>query len=181
MHRRSATLFLSLVAAPAVAQSDPTAMARQSAANQLGLLEYCQAQGAVGDDAVSAERDMIAGMPAPATTGPVASDQAEALGKQGTMSMPNGQTATLAGMASAHNMTVSALCQQLGSGAVQSAAALRQSGMTAGAIPSMPAMPGSLTGIPGLPPGMTVPGMPSGAGMTAIPGLPAMPGPSRGN
>ncbi len=181
MHRRFTILFLSLVAGPSLAQTDLTAMARQSAANQLGLLQYCQAQGAVGDDAVKAERDMIAGMPAAATTSPAASDQAEALGKQGTMSMPNGQTTTLAGMASTHNMTVSALCQQLGSGAVQSAAALRQNGMTAGASAGMPAMPGSLTGIPGLPPGMTVPGMPSGAGMTAIPGLPAMPGLSRGN
>ena len=149
-------------AAPALAQTDTATMAQVAAANQLGVLEYCQTQGFVDAATVSAEKDVIARMPAsPASTG-----DAEALGKQGTLAAPSGSQTSIASLASAQHTTVSALCGQVGSGAVQSAAMLKQNGVAAGGMPTMSAMP---SGVPAMPGGM--PAMPG-----AMPNMPAMPG-----
>ena len=79
------------VAGPARAQSDPYAMAHTASPNQLGVMEYCQGRGDVGPDAVAAQRSAIARLPAST----VSTEAAEALGKQGTLTIPNGTTMTL--------------------------------------------------------------------------------------
>ena len=153
-------------AVPAMAQSDQMAMAHTAAANQLGVLEYCQEQGAVGPEAAEAERRSIRRLPASA----VDTGAAERLGKQGTIAA-NGNPMTLANIAGSRNTTVAAICKQMGDAAVQTDAAFASS--TTGS---------SVPGMPGLPPGMVMPGMPAGmpgmpAGMPAMPsGMPSMPG-----
>ena len=140
------------MAAPALAQTDPYAMAHAAAANQLGVMEYCQGRGDVGADAVTAQRSAVARLPAST----VSTEADEALGKQGTLAAPNGAKMTLDSVASAHGTTVSALCKQMGSSAIQSAAAVQQKGMADGGMkmPAMPAMPNGIT----MP---TMPGAPS--------------------
>jgi hypothetical protein len=44
-------------------QTDRFALDRRHAANQLGLLQYCQAQGPTGADAITAERNVMARLP----------------------------------------------------------------------------------------------------------------------
>ena len=160
---RSGVLAVALAAccaAPASAQTDPTAMAHAAAANQLGILEYCKGRGDVGADTVTAERGTIARLPASSAS----TDAAEALGRQGTLSMPNGTTATLASLAGTRSTTVSALCRQMGSATQQAAASYGQAGLMPGgmaqmpAMPRMPAMP-TMPSMGGLPP---MPGTPSG-------------------
>jgi hypothetical protein len=146
------TVVASLAAiGPALAQSDQFAMAHAAAANQLGVLEYCQTRGDVGADAVAAQRASIAHLP-PSTT---PTDAAEALGKQGTLAAPNGAQTPLESVANAHGTTVSSLCKQMGSATLQSAAAMQQNGMSFGgtAMPKMPAMPSgmALPKMPGMP------------------------------
>ncbi len=145
-------------AGPAFAQTDLMAMARVAAANQLGVLEYCQGRGDVGADAVSVQRDAIARLPASS----VPTDAAEALGREGTLSAPNGTHITLADMASTHNTTITALCKQMGSSA-QQAGAYPQGATTPGTMPAMPQMP-QMMGMPAMP------GMPSMQGMPSVPG-----------
>ena len=164
MLRRTYPLLLAMTAsciAPAYAQGDAIAMAHAAAANQLGVLEYCQGRGDVGADALQAERSVLSHMP----PSPVSTTEAEALGRQGTLAAPNGAQATLASMASTRNTTVSALCQQMGSSALQSAAIYRESGMPAGGMP-----PGGMAGMPAMP---QMPGMPN---MPAMGNMPSMPG-----
>jgi hypothetical protein len=154
--RQTAIAILCAIGAPALAQTDTIAMGRIAAANQLGVLEYCQANGDVGPDAVSAEKDVISHMPASA----VSTESAEAIGKQGTLAAPNGQQMTLASIATKQDSTVPAMCKQLGSSAVQASAMYKQNGMSAGGIPSMQSMPQ----MPAMPGGMPTMGtMPSGA------------------
>ena len=136
---------------PALAQTESVAMAHTVAANQLGVMEYCQGRGDVGQDAVAAQRSAIGRLPASAAS----NDADEALGKQGTLIVPNGTNMTLDSIAGAHGTTVSAMCKQMGSGALQSANAFRQNpmppaGMT---MPKMPAMPNgmSMPAMPGTP------------------------------
>lgn len=157
IHRFAALGLLAsaICAAPAMAQTDP--MARTAAANELGVLEYCQGQGHVDQTAVTAQRATLARLPASAGAAPT--DAAEALGKQGTISA-NGNTVTLAGFASSHNTTVDALCKQMASSVTQSAAALQS-------VPGMPAMPGGMPTMPVMPGGMPT--------MLAMPGVPAAP------
>ena len=143
---------------PALAQTDSIAMAHTMAANQLGVMEYCQGRGDVGVDAVTAQRSAIARLPASAAN----NDTDEALGKQGTLMVPNGTNMTLDSIASAHGTTVSAMCKQMGSGALQSASAFRQSAMPPAGM-AMPAMPN----------GMAMPAMPNGMTMPATPAAPA--------
>ena len=150
-------LAAGVLSAPALAQGDPMAMARAASANQLGVLEYCQAQGHVDASAVAAMRSATARLPpAPSTA---ATDAAEVAGRQGSI-VANGTTTTLASFADTAHTTVPALCKQLADGATRSAAA-QAGGM--GATPAMPAMPGGM------------PAMPSMNGMPAVPGMPAMP------
>ncbi len=98
----------------------------------------------------------------PAAQGAAPTDDAESLGKQGTISI-NGSTMTLAGMASSHNTTVSAICKQMGSSAVQAAAAFAQQG----SMPTMPSMPGGMPKMPNMP------SMGSMGSMPSMPGVPA--------
>ena len=141
--------FAACTVAPALAQTDPTAMGHAMSANQLGVMEYCQGRGDVGADAVAAQRSALTRLP-PSTAN---NDADEALGKQGTLLVPNGTNMTLDSIASAHGTTVSAMCKQMGSSALQTANAFKQNGMTPGAMgmPKMPAMPN----------GMTMPTMPA--------------------
>ena len=161
-----AILAAAIAAGPALAQGDPYAAAHAAAANQLGVMEYCQTRGDVGPDAVAAQRDALARLPPSA--GSNAAD--EALGKQGTLAAPNGARTTVANMASSQNTTVSALCKQMGNSAVQSAAVLRQNGVAQGGS----AMPGGMT-MPTMPGGMTMPTMPGGMPMPSMPSMPSMP------
>ena len=168
MTMRSIPFALALAACsafPALAQTDQIAMARNVAANQLGLLQYCQGQGDVDANAVEAERSVIGHMPSSRAP----TDAAEALGRKGTLSA-NGTTMTLASMAGSRNTTVSALCKQMGSSAVQTASAYQQNSAAMGGMPplpngmAMPQMPGGMPAMPG--------GMPS---MGSIPGMPGTP------
>ena len=143
---------------PALAQTDQIAMAHAAAANELGVLEYCQAQGAVGPDAVAAQRSSIGRLPA----SPVNTDAAEALGKQGTISA-NGNSLALSGIASSRNTTVAVVCKQMGDSAIQVAAAFASNGASMGmpAMPTMPANMGAMPAMPSMPPGMgAMPPMP---------------------
>ena len=142
---------------PALAQVDQMAAAHAAAANQLGVLEYCQSQGAVGADAVAAEQSSIGRLPASSAN----TDAAEALGKQGTISV-NGNSMTLAGIATNRNTTVAAICKQMGDAAIQTAAAFAGGGATGmPAMHSMPAASATMRGIPAMPFGMgTMPAMP---------------------
>ena len=140
-----AILSLPFCGTLASAQNDPMAMMKQAAANQLGLLEYCQAQGAVDDKPVTTQREMMAQLPASAAP----TDAAEALGKQGSLSV-NGQTMTLTSAAATHNTTVDAMCKQIGGAVVQAAAMLKQ--QQGGGMPAMPSTPGGMPTMPGAPP-----------------------------
>ncbi len=148
-------------AAPALAQTDAVGMAHVAAANQLGVLEYCQGRGDVGADAVAAERGVIAHLPASATS----TDAAEALGRQGTLAAPNGAHMALSDMANQRGSSITAMCRQMGD-ATRQAAAVYSNGGPAGAMPQMPT-------VPGMPPMPAMPTMP--AGMPPVPGMPSMP------
>ena len=154
-----AALCASLWAGPALAQVDAMAMAHNSAANQLGVLEYCQSQGHIDSSAIAAEKGVISRLPAYAGS----TEAAEAAGKQGMIS-GNGGNVPLADMASKGNTTETALCQQMASN-VKQVAASNQAAFGAGGMPKMPggmpAMPGGMPAIPG--------GMPA---MPAMPGAP---------
>ncbi len=136
-------------AAPALAQGGPMAMSRAASANQLGVLEYCQQQGYVDPAAVTAQRSVNARLP-PAPTDAAATDAAEALGRQGTISA-NSNTVTLADMATRSSTTVDALCKRMASSVIQTAT-MFQSGMPSlpAGMPSMPAMPGGMPVMPGV-------------------------------
>lgn len=123
---RLALLALLLGTAPAAAQADPVAMARRFGANQLGLLEHCQSLGFAGEDTVAAQRDVISRLPASAE--PTA--EPEALGKDGTVIVPIGQTTTLASMAAGNGSSVEALCKQMAATTLQSIAAAKTGAST---------------------------------------------------
>ena len=147
-----------LTALPSVAQTDMTSMARNSAANELGVLEYCQAHGHADDGAVAAQKTAISRLPA----GSGSTDSAEALGKQGVLLGAGGSNVPMSEMASRGNTTEADLCTRMASNVKQVAAS--------NPAMSMPQMPG---GMPQMPGGM--PAMPSG--MPPMPsGMPAMPG-----
>jgi hypothetical protein len=128
----AATLLAApLLAAPALAQSD-AAGSGASAANQLGELEYCQAQGHVPASAVAAQRIVVAHMPK--TPADLTAAQAEAIGKQGKVMLGN-RVMTLDDMASSHGTTVAALCQQAAGPAQATAPLLSEK------IPKAPKVP----------------------------------------
>ena len=150
-------------AGAARAQTDLFAPARQAAANQLGVMEFCQAQGHADAPAVTAQRDAIGRLP-PAPPGAPPTDAAEALGREGTLSA-NGAQTTLASLASSHNTTVAALCEQMAASAKQMGAATSSAtGMPS--LQGLTPMPG-LTGVPGMPGGV-----PNPAGAPRLPPLP---------
>ena len=143
-----------LPALPCFAQTDMASMARTSAANELGVLEYCQAHGHADDGALTAQKTVISRLPA----GGGSTDTAEALGKQGVLMGAGGSNVPLSEMASRGNTTEADLCTRM-------AGSLKQAATSNPAM-SMPQMPG---GMPAMPTGM--PTMPSG--MPAMPGDPS--------
>ena len=157
-----AALAAACTAAPALAQTDMMGMARQMAANQLGVLEYCQAKGYTDQSAITAQKGVIGQLP-------VSTDSTLALentGKQGTISA-NGTSVTIASMAKSHNTTEAALCQQMAQNTTQMAAMRKNMG-------TMPMAPGNMPTANGLP---TVPGgtTPGGIKMQGMPTMPATP------
>ena len=152
----------SVIVPAAFAQTDMNAMLRNSAANQLGILEYCQSQGHTDGTAVAAQRTVMSRLPAGGPT-----DAAEALGKQGTLLGANNNNYPMSAMASKGNTTEAALCTQMAGNVKQAVANNPAMSMPAapGGMPAMPAMPG---GMPQMPAGM--PAMPSG--MPAAPSTP---------
>ena len=137
-----------LPGAMALAQSDPMEMAQVAAANQLGVMEYCQSKGWADQPAVDAERASLSGLPPATQTGIVAA--AEDTGKEGSL-LNNGTAMPLRSMASQTNTSEQALCGKLADSAKLVAA--QRSAAPAG----FPAMPG---GMPAMPNGMSMPSMP---------------------
>ena len=108
---------------PALAQTTPTpqasAEAQQEALrimhragrNQLGVLEYCRAQGSVGEDIVALQRRLLGLLPATQVEG---LDEAEATGRRGIVDF-NGNQIVLADAARTQNTTPDAMCKQMAS------------------------------------------------------------------
>ena len=96
--------------APAGQQGMVTMM-QLAAHNQLGVLEYCQAQGSIGADVVALQQKIIGLMPPAQVDG---LDQAESSGKAGNVVFA-GNTVAIADAAKARNTTTDAMCKQIGS------------------------------------------------------------------
>ena len=150
-------LALIAVATPGVAaaQGDPMQMARVMNANQLGLMEYCQAKGWADQTAVEAQRSAGSTLPAATDTSGLAN--AEATGKQGNL-LNNGSSMPLAAMARQSNTTEQALCGKF----MESAKMVEAQRSSMGTMPTMPG-------------GMAMPAMPNGMTMPVMPGMPGMP------
>ncbi len=133
----------------AAAQTDMMAMAHDGAANQLGVLEYCQAQGYTDGSAVVAQQGVISRLPAYAGS----TAAAEATGKTGTISA-NGQSVSLSDMAARGHATEASMCQQMAAN-VKQAAASNAAAFGPGGVPKMPsgmpAMPGGMPAMPAMP------------------------------
>jgi hypothetical protein len=108
--------------APSQVPPDATKTVRLAAHNQLGVLEYCQAQGAVDASVVAMQKKMIGMLPAAPANG---EDAAESTGKQGIVDAA-GQQVALDEAAKAQHTSVAALCDQMGSMVRASAANLPQ-------------------------------------------------------
>ena len=124
---KTSILTLSLVFAgtTAFAQTaapDPDATAA-AAKNQLGILEYCQAEGHIEGTAVEVQAKMIEMVPAAQNQETV--DAAYAKGKEGTVSAM-GVEQTLAEAATAQGVEEAALCAQLAQLVEQAGAQLPQ-------------------------------------------------------
>ena len=152
MIKHTIVAVLSLAPMPALAQVDMNMMARNSAANQLGVLEFCQARGSIDDSAVAAQKQVLARMPVGGPT-----DAAEDAGKDGNLVSPNGTKTSISDMAEKGKTTVPAMCTQMASNVKASVVNNPAMSMKPG---QMPAMPG---GTPALPPGMAMPAMPGSA------------------
>jgi hypothetical protein len=100
----------------------PAAKMSRAAGNQLGILEYCQAQHLASSAAVRAERAAIDDAPTPS----LSAVHAEELGKKGTLASPDGDQITLAQMAIQHATTVPAMCKDLADSALAFEAFLQQ-------------------------------------------------------
>ncbi len=156
-------LLLASVMLPGAAfgQTDPMGMARIAAANQVGVMEYCQGRGWADQAAVDAQRSSLSGLPPAADTSGMAS--AEATGKAGSL-LNNGTAMPLSAMANQTQTTVAALCGKLSDSAKMVAEQRRSMpqmppGMLQGMPPGMPSLPNGMT-MPAMPNGMTMPGMP---------------------
>jgi len=115
------TLALACAGTVALAQTatpDPDAAAA-AAKNQLGILEYCQAEGHIEGGPVEIQAKMMEMLPAAQNQDVV--DAAYAKGKEGTVSAM-GVEQTLTAAATAQNTDVKALCGQLASLVEQAAA-----------------------------------------------------------
>ena len=116
-----AALLTALALAPhAYAQTDQFALDRRHAANQLGLLQYCQAQGHTGADAITAERNVMARLPPIPADAPYTRyiTDAEADGRDGTIVPEHGAPLALARLPSTMADT---LCKQMASTAIAAA------------------------------------------------------------
>ena len=107
-----ALLPLSAVAqgqAPVEGQAEMLKTLALAGRNQLGVLEFCRAQGSVGTDVVDLQRKALGLLP------PVQVDglaDAEALGKRGVVSVAGSQT-ELAVAAKSRGTTVDAMCKKM--------------------------------------------------------------------
>lgn len=77
--------------------------------NQLGVLEFCRAQGSVGADVVDLQRKVLGLLPSVQVDGLA---DAEALGKRGVVSFAGSQT-ELATAAKAQGTTVDTMCKKM--------------------------------------------------------------------
>ncbi len=143
MIQRAMTVALLMFPMSALAQTDMNMMARNGAANELGILEYCHNNGSIDESAIAAQRQVVAKMPAGGPT-----DAAEEAGKSGNLVSPNGTTTSISDMADKGKTTVAAMCTQM---ATNVKAAVVNN-------PAMSMTPGQM---PALPPGMTMPAMPA--------------------
>ena len=115
---RITLLAVAILAAPATAlaqtpapgQQDMMKMMQLAAHNQLGVFEFCQAQGAVGTDAVDLQRRLIGMLPPP--TGIDGLDDAEAAGKEGRVEFA-GTKVVLADAAKAKGVSTADMCKQM--------------------------------------------------------------------
>ncbi len=114
MFHRTALLALAASACctAAMAQSASPSM-RQ--ANMLGQLEWCQAQGFAGADAIPAQNKMLAR--AVRSWGPPGNG--EELGRQGLMYKHDGSTMTMAESATIRHSTTQELCNEITSAAIR--------------------------------------------------------------
>lgn len=101
-------------------QEEMMKMMHLAANNQLGILEFCQAQGSVDADVVELQKRML-GMLPPVKVDGVA--EAEAAGKRGEVQF-GGNSVKLADSAKAQNTTPDAMCKQIGAMMKQQAAQL---------------------------------------------------------
>ena len=108
--------------APPAGGADMMHMMSLGAHNQLGVLEFCQANGNLGADKVVLQQKMIGMLPPSSTDG---LDAAEATGKTGVISFGGTQT-SLPDAAKAQNTTVAALCGKIGDALAQAAKSLPQ-------------------------------------------------------
>ena len=102
-------------------QQDMMQMLQLAAHNQLGVLEYCQAQGYTGSEAVDLQRKILGMMPSPAKMDGIA--EAEAAGKTGEV-QAGGTHVKLVDAAKTQNTTPEAMCKQISSMLQQQAAML---------------------------------------------------------
>lgn len=113
---------LTLTGSAVFAQADPDA-AVSAARNQLGVLEYCQAEGHIEGEAVEIQQTMIGMLPA--ATDEAAAQAAYEKGQGGTVSAM-GVEQSLAEAATAQSTDEAALCNQLAALVVQAGEQLPQ-------------------------------------------------------
>lgn len=104
------------LAAPALAQDMDDTLA--AARNQLGLLEYCQAEGHIDGTAIETQTGLLAQLPAATDAAKV--DAAYEKGRAGTLSAM-GVEQNLADAATTQNTSVAEICTQM-AGALAAAA-----------------------------------------------------------
>lgn len=92
-------------------QAQMMEMMQRAAHNQLGVLEYCQANGSIGQDVIDVQKRVMAMLPPAQVTG---LDEAEAVGKKGTVQFA-GNEMNITDAAKARNTTPDAMCKQMGS------------------------------------------------------------------
>lgn len=141
------TACVVLAPLPALAQTDMTMMARNGAANELGVLEFCQDRGSIDGSAVAAQKQVLAKMPAGGPT-----DAAEATGRSGKLVAPNGTTTSISDMADKGNTTVASLCTQMASGVKAAVVNNPAMSMTPGTMPAMPQGMPAMPAMPSAPP-----------------------------
>lgn len=95
--------------APAGGQTEMLKTLALAGRNQLGLMEFCRAQGSVGTDVVELQRKVLGLLPSVQVDGLA---DAEALGRHGVVSLAGSQT-ELAAAATSQGTTVDAMCKKM--------------------------------------------------------------------